>query len=409
MASSEHSQTRRDTTTAGPIAIRLHELEYELPPDRIAQVPCEPRDAARLLVLHRREGRIEHRTVRDVVEYLAPGDCLIVNRTKVMPAKFTLRRASGGRIDGLFLAEPRPGVWRCLLSGLRRLRPGESLRAETLPRFHTDNKSQETPRPAMGTPNGAAPLAEWHMTLIERPLEDASDPGAPRGSALLAVEPPDPAEDVLRHIGRAPLPPYIRRAASGLSRETEDALRDATDLARYQTVFADVPGAVAAPTAGLHFTPDLLERIAERGVRRADVVLHVGPGTFQPVEAEDLADHVMHREWFDIPAETVAAIESARAAGARAVAVGTTTVRVLEAAAAGGRLTARSGWTDLLIYPPYEFKAVDALMTNFHLPRSTLLALVCAFAGRDAILNAYREAIERSYRFFSYGDAMLIV
>lgn len=348
-------------------AIRTADLHYDLPPDLIAQRPLECRDAARLLVLHRDSGRIEHRSFADVDAYLRPADCLVLNRSRVVPARFVAWRTTGGRIPGLFLKEDSPGAWRVLLTGAGRLRGGEKLTIAGGP---------------------------WVLTCV-RHLE--------RGECEVRIEPPDPAHRVLEAVGSMPLPPYIRR-------EGDDAELARLDHEQYQTVYARESGSVAAPTAGLHFTTELLARIAAAGTRVADVVLHVGLGTFQPVEAEDLRDHTMHREWFELDAGNAGTIAATRSAGGRIVAVGTTSVRVLETIVKDGRpLAPRSGWTDILIYPPYEFHAVDALITNFHLPGSTLLALAMAFAGRERILTAYREAIRERYRFFSYGDAMLIL
>jgi len=319
------------------------------------------------MVLDRASGRVTHRTFRDLSELLRPGDGLVLNKTRVMPARFSARRRTGGRLSGLFLGEPAPGRWSVLLTGAARLRSGEALTLDGGP---------------------------WTLTLCAR---------GERGQCDCRLDPPGAAGDVLSRIGRAPLPPYIRRSPDA------DPATDRDDLRRYQTVYARTPGAVAAPTAGMHFTAALLDRLRDRGVTTAELVLHVGLGTFAPVETDDLADHPMHREWYDLPGAAVETIARTRAAGGRVVAVGTTTVRVLETCHREGRLHAATGWTDLLIQPPYAFGATGALLTNFHLPGSTLLALVFAFAGRAAILRAYREAIQRGYRFYSYGDAMLIV
>jgi S-adenosylmethionine:tRNA ribosyltransferase-isomerase len=319
-------------------------------------------------VLHRATGQIEHRVFLDLPEYLTSRDCLVVNRTRVLPAKFAAFRETGGRIGGLFIREEKPGEWVVLLAGAGRLRAGERLR--------------------LG-------VGKWSMAIMQR---------GERGECRVNVDPPDPAVEVLEATGDAPLPPYIRRSGN----EPADSRR--YDRRRYQTVYADAPGAIAAPTAGLHFTPALLDKIRrDVGAMMVDVVLHVGLGTFQPVEADDLAQHRMHREWYSLSPDSAAAMGRARAGGGRCVAVGTTSVRVLETCAAGGPLQPQSGWTDLCIYPPYSFRATDVLVTNFHLPGSTLLALVFAFAGRDAIMRAYEEAVQERYRFYSFGDAMLIL
>jgi S-adenosylmethionine:tRNA ribosyltransferase-isomerase len=353
------------------------------------------------MVLDRATGRIVHRIFRDLPQYLRSGDCLVLNTTKVLPARFEARRATGGRIKGLFLNENEPGVWHVLIQGVGKLQAGETLEL-------VERTDSEPPHPNPPHTKGR----EWQLTLLTR-LE--------RGEAQVRVEPADPAAVVLDRIGRMPLPPYIHRAAGRAERTTSRAPRatsrareqaedlDAADRADYQTVYASAPGAVAAPTAGLHFTPGLVAAIRRQGVAIAEVVLHVGLGTFHPIEADDLADHNMHKEWYSLPAQAVDTIQSTRATDGRLIAVGTTSVRVLETCAGAGSLTPQQGWTDIFIYPPYEFHAVDGLITNFHLPRSTLLALVCAFAGRERVLLAYECAIAERYRFYSYGDAMLII
>lgn len=357
--------TYTEPTGSGPI--RTSELQYELPPELIAQRPIEPRDASRLLIVDRARGEFRHGRFGDIVDMLRSGDCLVRNTTKVIPAKFEAFRDSGARVGGLFLRELAPGRWACLLSNVRRVRDGEPLR--------------------LGE-------SAWHIAIASR---------GERGECEVTVDPPDAATDVLARVGRTPLPPYIRRDGDAAEERREE------DVARYQTVFAEIPGAVAAPTAGLHFTRKLMDRVGAMGVGLADVTLHVGLGTFQPVVVEDLADHDMHSEWYEMTSSTADRIRSARAAGGRSVAVGTTSVRVLESVAAKGELSAASGWTKLLIYPPYAFRATDALLTNFHLPGSTLLALVSAFCGYELTMAAYGEAVRAKYRFFSYGDAMLIV
>jgi len=323
------------------------------------------------MVLNRASGQIQHRVFSDLPEFLTARDCLVINRTYVLPAKFIAQRRTGGRVNGLFIREHGPGRWTVLLSGVRRLRDGECM--------------------TLGTSQHDSP---YRMTLLER---------GERGSCEVSIEPPDPARGVLETVGRAPLPPYIQR------KETEPAAMNVLDREYYQTVYAEEPGSIAAPTAGMHFTPGLLDRIRAKGTSIADVLLHVGLGTFQPVEADDLANHHMHSEWYSLSDEQAATIEQARLAGGCVVAVGTTSVRVLETCGKDGKLKPQSGWSDLLIYPPYRFAATDALVTNFHLPDTTLLALVCAFAGREAIMSAYNCAIAERYRFYSYGDAMLIL
>lgn len=352
------------------MAIQRSTFHYDLPPALIAQQPAERRDESRLLRLDRTGGRVTHGQFGDLVEALRPGDLLVLNTTRVIPARFDLRRATGGAVEALFL---RAGVdgWEVMLKNASRCRPGEQL---DLPA-----------RPGQ------------HITLRRR---------GNRGHWLVVPAPAIDPLALLEEVGSAPLPPYIHR-----DQDATPADRD-----RYQTVYADTPGAVAAPTAGLHFTPALLDDLAARDVATARLTLHVGPGTFAPVAEEDITRHEMHSEWYDLPGDCVRAVEQTRQAGGRIVAVGTTSVRVLEAVARdhGGQLAPQTGWTDLFLYPPAEFHIVDALLTNFHLPASTLLMLVAAFAspgrvdGIAMILDAYRQAIEQRYRFFSYGDAMFI-
>lgn len=359
-----------DSRSDRSIAIRTSDLQFELPPELIAQRPLARRDAARLMVLDRSTGRITHRQFKDLPEYLGPTDCLVLNRSKVVPARFSARRETGGKVSGLFVREASPGNWEVLMTGAGRLKPQERL---SLERGH------------------------WELTWLRH---------KGRGLCEVQIAPADSAEIVLGKIGSMPLPPYIRRLST-------DSELSVLDREQYQTVYAAEAGSVAAPTAGLHFTPELLCQIKTMGISIAEVILHVGLGTFQPIEAEDLAEHRMHSEWYSVPPETTAHVASARSRDARVVAVGTTAVRVLETCASTGWPNVGpeqpTGWTDILIYPPYQFIAVDALITNFHLPGSTLLALVMAFAGREIVLSAYKEAVGLGYRFFSYGDAMLIL
>lgn len=335
-------------------------FDYDLPPALIAQHPVAERDAARLLVLHRTDGRLSHRTFRDLPELLQPGDLLILNDTRVLPARLIGRREStGGRWEGLFLRVTESGLWEMLAQTRGYPREGESFAVEPGP---------------------------LRLTLRRRTSDR---------HWLMEPDPPGRPDEILPQHGRLPLPPYIRKG------EAADEDRE-----RYQTVFAQRPGAVAAPTAGLHFTEPLLEQLRARGIGTARVTLHVGLGTFEPVREEDPTHHQMHSEWCEVPAATVEAIRACRG---RVIAVGTTTVRTLESAARDGELRAWSGETDLFIHPPYEFRVVQGMITNFHLPRTTLLLLVGAFAGVENLRRAYEEAIEREYRFYSYGDAMLIV
>ena len=348
----------------------LSDFDYTLPERLIAQHPAARRDASRLMVLRRSGETIEHRAFSDLPEYLRPNDSLVLNDTRVIPARLIgTREESGGKMELLLLhRHPDPDgncVWDALARPGRRARPG----ARILFRTNRDE-------PLVGT------------ILAARP-----------GLRTVKFEGAVDVERALMEIGQVPLPPYIRRAPD----------RD-EDPMRYQTVYAKTDGAVAAPTAGLHFTEDLLDRVRARGVETLFVTLHVGVGTFAPVRAEPIETHRMHEEAFQIPSDVAETVNATRAGGGRIVAVGTTSVRVLETASGeSGVVEETSGVTDLFIYPGYRFKAVDALVTNFHLPKSTLLMLVSAFTGRDLLFHAYREAIERSYRFYSYGDAMLVL
>ncbi|MBN1942984.1 MAG: tRNA preQ1(34) S-adenosylmethionine ribosyltransferase-isomerase QueA [Phycisphaerae bacterium] len=347
-------------------------FNYLLPEWLIAQAPAEPRDSSRLMVLSRAAGRWRHKTFRDLPALLRQGDLLVMNNTKVIPAKFTCRRDSGGRIEGLFLHAQDDGSWRVLLRNAGRCRCGEILR------FHGDENQG---------------------------LELLEDQG--QGQWRAVPSPPGPAETILEALGATPLPPYIKRP---------DRQEDAKDRRRYQTVYAARLGAVAAPTAGLHFTPEIFAALEKKGVETAYVTLHVGLGTFAPVKSDDLSQHQMHAEYYELGESAARQITAARAVNRRILAVGTTSVRVMETVAAdhGGRIVAQSGWTRLFLHPPAEFRATDALLTNFHLPGSTLLMLAAAFCdpggagGLDLLLRAYAEAVREEYRFFSYGDAMLI-
>lgn len=314
-----------------------------------------------MLVLDRASGALTDATVRELPRFLSPGDLLVLNDTRVMPARLIGEKAgTGGAVEVLLLDAQGPGVWEALVRPGRRLRPG----AEVL----------------------------FGGGLLRARVVDAT----PSGGRILRFEWEGSSfEEALHRLGEVPLPPYIKEKLD--------------DPERYQTVFSREEGSKAAPTAGLHFTPELLARLEEQGVEIAYVTLHVGLGTFRPVKSEYVHQHAMHAEYYRLPEATAEAVQRARARGGRVVAVGTTVVRTLEAQAAGGQVKAGHGWTRIFIYPGYEFKAVDALLTNFHLPRSTLLMLVCAFAGRQRVLSAYERAKELGYRFFSFGDAMLIL
>ena len=362
--------------------MRTTDFDFELPPELVAQAPAPRRDQSRLLVLHRDSGRIEHRQFRDLLEYLHPGDLLVLNDSRVITARLRgVNAHTGGQFEILLLEENATNDWWVML------RPGKRARVGT----------QIALRDTSGQPSPV------HATVLEANHEGhrrLSFAGAPNIADLLDV------------LGEVPLPPYIVRS---------DKSRMEEDRQRYQTVFAESAGSVAAPTAGLHFTESLLAEISARSVQTCFLTLHVGLGTFAPVKAETLAAHTMHEERYELSHKTARALNEAKAAGRRIIAVGTTTVRVLETLAArradpsSPTVVAGTGRTRIFIHPPYDFKVTDALLTNFHLPRSTLLMLVSAFAapndtrGRDLILSAYAEAIRERYRFFSYGDAMLIL
>lgn len=345
----------------------LDQYDYDLPKELIAQAPVVCRTDARLLVVDRQRKSFEHKHIRDLPEILRENDCLVINNTRVVPARLVGRRlTTGGHWEGLFLDSSEDGLWRVLCKTRGKLKPGD-----TIVLVGADGDEDVCLRLGMKQPDGvwiAKPSAEGDVV------------------------------SVLERVGRVPLPPYIRKG-----RMVESDRED------YQTVFARSPGAVAAPTAGLHFTAALLDRLKAEGVELCELTLHVGQGTFRPITAESLSEHDMHSEWGRLTQETIDRIEACRARGGRTVAVGTTSVRVLESAAAEGRLKPFAGETDLFIRPPYEFHAVDALLTNFHLPRTTLLVLVRTFGGDALMREAYDEAIRQRYRFYSYGDAMLIL
>ena len=401
--------------------MNLSEYDYSLPEDLIAQYPAEPRDTSRLMVVHRRGGEIEHRTFRDIVDYLAPSDTLVLNRTRVMSARLRgVRPETGGKVEVVLV---------------RPVRETEPV-PENAPAHSTAPSSAAAPASTSAPARTSSPT-RWEALLKPSARLAKGTRLDLEGGVLTAIVEDDPGKEIRRirfegdtdvarvieQVGRTPLPPYIHRAP------------DAEDRDRYQTVYAEEYGAVAAPTAGLHFTAPLLDRIRSRGTAVVPVLLHVGPGTFQPIRTGDVEDHEMDAEYYRVEACQAETIRSRRSGG-RVVAVGTTTVRVLETIAAGsgdadngsgtaGESGARDragegaesvieprrheGLSRCFIYPPFEFKLVDALLTNFHLPKSTLLLLVSAFAGRELILAAYEEAVREKYRFYSYGDAMLIV
>jgi len=346
-------------------SVRLGHLtadyEFDLPRDRIAQTPAERRDQSRLMVVDRTTGTIDHRRFADIAELIAPGDVLALNTTRVFRARLIGTRDSGGKAE-VFLLKPLGGDrFEALVHPGGKLKPGRMVHISP----------------------------ELDVEVLEV---------TERRSRIVRLISPLAMDDAIDRYGHIPLPPYIARGD------------EAQDAERYQTVYANESGSVAAPTAGLHFTPELLASLAQKGVTRANLLLHVGAGTFKPVEVDDPADHVMHEEWFRLDDAAARTLNDARGAGRKVWAVGTTSVRTLESAVrADGRFAPASGDTRIFIRPPYEFHAVDKLITNFHLPRSTLIMLVAAFAGYDLTMRAYRTALETGYRFYSYGDAMVIL
>jgi S-adenosylmethionine:tRNA ribosyltransferase-isomerase len=339
--------------------MRLEDFDFDLPEELIAQLPSPSRDSSRLLVLDRSSGAVSERPFAEIVDLFSPGDLLVLNNTRVIPARLAGRKESGGKVEVFLVRKLSGDDWECMVKASKPLRAGNRILF----------------------PDGC------EATAVERGEE----------TWTLSFSSPGDFGLWLRRHGAVPLPPYIRRNPSP------------EDLERYQTVFAEVEGAVAAPTAGLHFTAEILSAIAAKGIPIVPVTLHVGLGTFRPIRSEDIREHRMHCEWYSIPEETATLVNATREKGGRVVALGTTAARALEHSASSGRVVAGDGEADIFIYPGYTFRAVDALVTNFHLPRSTLLLLVCALAGREAVLRAYREAVERHFRFFSYGDAMFIV
>jgi S-adenosylmethionine:tRNA ribosyltransferase-isomerase len=346
--------------------MRTDDLDFHLPPELIAQTPTDNRAASRLLHYSRADRAIAHRTFSDLPTLLKPGDLLVFNNSKVIPARFELKKETGGRIEALFLSEPAPNQWQVLLRDLGPAKPGTALIFDADPNL-------------------------W-ATVLENRGE---------GEFVVEISEQIPAIELLMRIGRMPLPPYIKRL-----KHHDD--RDDLDRARYQTVYAATPGAIAAPTAGLHFTPELLGQLDKAGIERAMVTLHVGAGTFKPVTAQTLEEHQMYSEWYSIDAATAKSLNRAKCENRRIVAVGTTSARVLESQPHDLPFEPRSAETAIFIYSPYQWKQVNALITNFHLPRSTLIALVGAMTGLDEQRRIYAEAIAQRYRFFSYGDAVFI-
>jgi S-adenosylmethionine:tRNA ribosyltransferase-isomerase len=349
--------------------MKTEKLNYHLPPELIAQHPCSIRSDSRLLVLNRCSGETIDCRFKDIGDFLTDGDCVVLNDTKVLPARFFARKTTRGKLEGLFLAQNSDNNWIVMIKGARRLSPGDVL-------IIKDRHKADFCRAELLEKQGG-------------------------GRCLLRLQTEADTESVLDTIGFPPLPPYIKR--------DDDLTLAQIDKLRYQTVYARHSGAVAAPTAGLHFTEPLIEQLKQDGISFAYITLHVGAGTFRPVTAENLDDHRIHQERFSIDAENALTINTAKRRGARIIPVGTTSTRTLETLAAASQIEAATGTTDLFIKPGYKFKITDAMITNFHLPKSTLLALVAAFAGLENILAAYNHAIKQRYRFYSYGDAMLII
>ena len=339
----------------------VKDFYYDLPEELIAQDPLEKRSNSRLMVLDKKSGDVYHRHFYDIKEYLKPGDCLVVNNTKVIPARlYGSRENTGGKVEILLLKRVSDDVWETLVKPGKKARVGDRI--------------------------------EFGEGLLKAEIIDVVE----EGNRLVRFEYEGIFEEILDQLGQMPLPPYITH--------------ELKDKDRYQTVYAKYDGSAAAPTAGLHFTKELLQEIKDMGVNIAEVTLHVGLGTFRPVKVENVLDHHMHSEFYMVSKEAADMINATKDNGGRVISVGTTSTRTLESAAdENGRLTEKSGWTEIFIYPGYKFKVIDALITNFHLPESTLVMLVSALAGREHVLAAYAKAVEEKYRFFSFGDAMLIM
>ncbi len=340
--------------------MKVTDFDYDLPEELIAQDPLEKRSNSRLMVIDKNTGEISHQHFYDIKNYLKAGDCLVINNTRVIPARlYGARVGSGGKVEILLLKRKSDNVWECLVKPGKKARPGMEI--------------------------------SFGDGLLLGKITDIVD----EGNRLIEFSYEGIFEEILDKLGEMPLPPYI-------THRLED--RD-----RYQTVYAKYDGSAAAPTAGLHFTPELLSEIKDMGVKVAEVTLHVGLGTFRPVKEEEVLDHHMHSEYYEITQEACDIINETKAHGGRVISVGTTSTRTLESAAVAGQLLVpKSGWTEIFIYPGYEFKVIDGLITNFHLPQSTLIMLVSALAGREHVLHAYEVAVKERYRFFSFGDAMLI-
>ena len=339
--------------------MKTHDFYYDLPEELIAQTPLEQRDASRLMTLDRVTGEVAHKHFYEIIDYLNPGDCLVMNDSRVLPARLLGHRPTGGAVEVLLLRDLGNKCWECLCKPGKKMQPGNEV--------------------SFG--NGEL------TATVKEVRED--------GNRVVEFHYEGIFLEVLERLGKMPLPPYIKE--------------ELQDQERYQTVYSKVPGSAAAPTAGLHFTPELLDKIRAKGVGIGYVTLHVGLGTFRPVKEEEITEHEMHSEFCILPPETARLINETKAGGHRCICVGTTSCRTLESwAAEDGRMEPKAGWTSIYIYPGYRFKVMDGLVTNFHLPESTLIMLVSAFAGREHILAAYEEAVREKYRFFSFGDAMFL-
>ncbi len=344
------------------IKYRLADFEYELPEELIAQFPLKERDQSALMVVNRETQQVEHRRFQDVVDYVNPGDCLVVNNTRVFPARlFGKKDKTGARVEVFLLRNLENGIWEVLVKPARKVRLGNKIVFKE----------------------------GFSCDIIDNTVS---------GGRIVEIHCNGDFFEMLEEVGQTPLPPYIKREPQPEDREY------------YQTVFAQHRGAVAAPTAGMHFTEELIDKIKAKGIAIAPITLHVGLGTFRPVQVDDVSRHQMHSEFYLVSPESARAIAETREKGGAIVAVGTTSVRVLETVAdRNGTVRAGEGWTDKFIYPPYQFQSVDRMITNFHLPQSTLLMLVCAFGGYDLMMKAYQEAVKQKYRFYSYGDSMIIL
>ncbi len=376
--------------------LKTSDFYYDLPQELIAQDPLEDRSSSRLMVLDRRTGEVSHHVFRDIVSFLEPGDCLVLNNTKVIPARLLgMREETGGAVEVLLLKRREGDVWETLVKPGKKARPGTKLVFGVPSGSRADRSAGENGmKGGSQSPSGSALPEGWSIAgkpLLRAEVLDVVE----EGNRLIRFDYDGIWEEILDQLGEMPLPPYITHKLE--------------DKNRYQTVYAKYEGSAAAPTAGLHFTQELLREAREKGVETAYVTLHVGLGTFRPVKAENLAEHHMHSEYYQVSREAAEKINRARENGHRVICVGTTSCRTVESACdENGHLEEGCGDTDIFIYPGYRFKVLDALITNFHLPESTLVMLVSALAGRENVLAAYEEAVREKYRFFSFGDAMLI-